>query len=297
MNYRNLNPIAGFHISEASDPDSGRLTAAPRKSDSSLQELQSNLSATLTEEDCTEQLLNNTDHGYPALAIALAAQSTHSCTYSTLVGALKELDLMLPQLKLEVEQLTCRRWKKQLHSELDRRHDRYEYFSLQLSQNLQLIRSLNADLYDRVFANVNFDPWLDCVLDGDETSLNETLRYYHSEIRGFYSELTLRRLAPLVCQMRRTTRQVRRLELIYEYCPVVSLAIVTIVLRFWMIWTWAFIAAVFIVSPMMIWVAHPKRCEVRSWAAQTNLRQRNNLSQDWCDLREQEAQVLSLLMI
>ncbi len=310
MNYCNSTPTAASHVScsNADNSDapaiSSRLSALPDKSGFLKQELQSSFFETLTQEDCLVQLIEHFDRAYPALALCFsryceetATESMPHCSYATLMQALSELDSMLPQITLAAAQRPCQRWKKQLCAEINRRNERYEYFSVHLAQNLQRIRSLNADLYDHVFADVNFDQWLDRVLDSDETSLNEVLIGYHAAIREFYSELALRRLAPLACQMRRTAHQVRRLELMYEYCPIVSLAIVTVMLHYWMIWTWALIAAVFVVSPMMIWVAHPKRCELRRWAAQANLRQRNNLSQDWGDLRDQEAQVLSLLMI
>jgi hypothetical protein len=164
---------------------------------------------------------------------------------------------------------------------------------VRFNHSLKQIESLNPQLYDRVFAEVDVDLWLERMRD--QTTMQQELSSYRDKVHEFYEELALRQLAPIACEKRRHLGRAKRMEFFYEYLPVVSLIVATIFFHIWMSWAWAFISALFAVGPLMIWVAHPMRCEFRAYSEELLLKQQSKLNQGWCDLSEQETQVLRLL--
>jgi hypothetical protein len=166
-----------------------------------------------------------------------------------------------------------------------------------LNANLREIKLLNPQLYEQVFANVDFELWLDQMRDRGETAMQQEWSHYRNLIREFYEELALRQLAPIACAKRRQLERTKRMEFLYEYLPIVSLIVATLFFRLWMGWGWSLIAALFAVGPLMIWIAHPMRCEFRTWSEEMLLKQQSKLDQGWCELSEQETQVLHLLSL
>lgn len=186
---------------------------------------------------------------------------------------------------------------QQVFTELQSRRSQYETLQSRLNQNLQQIQGLNPDLYDRVFAKVDFQFLLNRVLDGDAIAIQQELMSHQAAIQQFYEDLTLRQLAPIVCQTRRILQRTKQIERVYEYLPVFSLVLVTFFLRFWFTWSWALIGAMFLVGPLMIWVAYPRRCELRAWVEQTRHDRQKTLDQNWCSLNTQKDQILQLLFV
>ena len=236
-----------------------------------------------------------------SLALAIATFSRPikilQCSFEELLQLSTSLDFIAQRLGTSPTLLVCQKRRQQVSQEIQQRKLRFEKLRSRLDANLQQIQSLNVQLYDRVFAKINFELLLDRVLDGDETMLQQELSSYHALIHQFYEDLTLRHLAPIACQKRRFMQKTRRIELFYEYLPVLSLIVTTVFLHFWLTWTWGLIAAMFIVGPMMICVAHPKRCALRDWAKQTLATQQNKIVQGRSDLTTEESQVLNLLFL
>jgi len=234
-----------------------------------------------------------------SLASAIATFSRPArilqCSFRELGQISESLSLIVQQPEHQAYHQICRNRHQQVLQEIQSRQMRFEKLCTRLQTNLQKIRSLNLKLYDRVFAKINFDLLLERVLDGDEASLQQELSNYQEVIHEFYEELMLRQLAPIACQKRRLLQKAKRLEFFYEYLPVLSLILTTLVLKPWFTWTWAFIAAMFIVGPMMIWFAYPKRCALRTWAKQSLEAQQTTIAQGKSDLTAQEAQILNLL--
>ncbi|MBN8559298.1 MAG: hypothetical protein J0L70_02105 [Leptolyngbya sp. UWPOB_LEPTO1] len=230
-------------------------------------------------------------------AIATFSRPTRilQCSFRELLQISDSLNLILQQPEHWAHHQICRNRHQQVFHEIQARQTRFEKLGTRLQTNLQTIRSLNMKLYDRVFAKINFDLLLERVLDGDETSLRQELSNYQQVIHEFYEELMLRQLAPIACHKNRLLRRTKRLEFFYEYLPVLSLILTMFALKPWFTWTWAFIAAMFIVGPMMIWFAYPKRCALRTWAKQSLEAQQTTIAQGRSDLTAQEAQVLNLL--
>ncbi|MBW4444596.1 MAG: hypothetical protein KME10_26015 [Plectolyngbya sp. WJT66-NPBG17] len=234
-----------------------------------------------------------------ALLIATLAQSPKlsQCFFSELLQMSKNLDSIFQRLEHSSEKQVCQKRQQQVLQELELRRTRFENLSSRLNANLQQIKSLNLRLYDRVFAKINFELLLERALDGDEITLQQELSSYQQLIHDFYEDLTLRQLAPIACQKRRLMQKTKRLEFCYEYLPVLSLAVTTVSLHIWLTWTWSLIAAMFIVGPMLIWFAYPKRCALRNWARHTLEIQQHSIAQGRCNLTAQEAQVMNLLFV
>lgn len=218
------------------------------------------------------------------------------CSFQELLQIVEDFDRISQSAAPDVADQAHQR-EQQVLEEIQSRKIRFAELQLKLNISLQQLKSLNAQLYDRVLLRVDFDQAMEQVWDGNESLLDQELANCHQVIHEFYEELALRRLAPIACQKRKLIRKARRNELFYEYLPVLSLIGTTCLLHFWLTWTWSLIGAMFIVGPMLIWVAYPKRCEFRAWAAQTLRSQRTSIVQGQGDLNAQEVQALNLMLV
>ncbi len=223
----------------------------------------------------------------------LSSEVVKGLTLEELKNLAKTIEESRPEAQGIANYQWCQQWYEQTLQEIQQRQMRHDQVQTTLNQTLQAIRELNPRFFDREFANLNLEPLLQKVLDGKEAQAQQELAACCSTVQRIYEDYKLIRLARIKCRVQEAKWQLRRTTIACRLFPFLGLLVAGILLHLHLDLTQTLAAVLLGVTPVMLWITHSIKKEMKQQAKQ-ELEKRNGLLHDeWQRLNTQETQVMN----